>query len=98
MMQQTPQLIPQGALKLRWPFRDVPNGGKGDVPLYSVPLGAASPAPGKVNLDKKLPSVERNTWEGLSYELSTDTIPRTWGNSCLVPTGGDLGGRPQRPP
>lgn len=26
---QKSRVIPQGALKLRWPFRDIPNGGKG---------------------------------------------------------------------
>lgn len=61
-------------------------------------VGAGSPPPGKVNLDRKQPSVERNSGEALSCDLSADNIPRTWGNSCLVPAGGDLGGTPQHPP
>ena len=80
LLQQGPQLISGGVVRPRWPFRDVPNGGKRTESVYSD-LDQSSyvgcSQGGAVSPDEAGP-FNRGQFPGSDCVMS-------WGNECPSP-------------
>lgn len=84
------QLILQRVLELRWPFRIVPNHGKGARPLHSctdLSLDRAALGPWCKLGQGTLPSLKAVPGEELGYEPSAATAPDSGGMNVSVLKG-----------